>query len=577
MPVSRYSATSRWRPLGVSAVLSLVVAGCEPLAAGDSPVSEASPRYTPSAQRPQPLITHDFVQVLEPEADTHVKTGFYEEGTNFGAHDYLEVSVWFQMETYLRFNLGSLPAGVKIRSVKLSATAFQGYSAGGDGNVYTYLVPDNSWGEYTLTWNNRLPSSGGPLGSWFIWYPSASTIEDRPGVNADPSLVPVVQSASDASDRRISFLLRNPGYYTTKYHSREVADATRRPKLEVTYTHDVWVNASPAPTARTKHSATLLADGRVLVAGGADHVGWTASAALYSPSTGTWTPTASMSAKRNGHGATPLSSGAVFVTGGQDNGVTTSSTERYDVTTGSWSAAAPMSVPRFRHTVTTLGDGRLLAAGGFDGTTGLTSTELYEPASGTWAPGPSMSTRRFGHTATLLPDGRVLVAGGHTGGQALATAEVYDPATNGWTLTGTMSSRHFGHAATLLPDGRVLAVSGLTPGGVVTPISELYNPATGTWTATGSLATARNEFTLAMLPSGRVLALGGTDGSAVTSTVESYDMATGSWTQAPPMSTARRNLSATVLPDGLVLAIGGQDATAMALTSAELFTPATGT
>jgi hypothetical protein len=142
-----------------------------------------------------------------------------------------------------------------------------------------------------------------------------------------------------------------------------------------------------------------------------------------------------------------------------------------------------------------------------------------------------------------------------------------------------MTSRHYGHAAALLADGRVLGVSGLTPSSVPTPLSELHDPATGTWTATGSLTTARSEFTLAMLPSGRVLVLGGTDGSgAITSSVESYPVATGTWTQAPAMSTARRNLSATVLPEGRILVVEGQqDTPPVPLSSAEIFTPATGT
>lgn len=568
-------------------MLALAVAGCEPPAPQassepQSPLSVAAQHVDCAGSEVSGSC--EFYQVFEPEADSYVSTDFWRDDTNFGADGILRINPWYLQEIYLRFNLGNLPAGVQLHSVKLSATAFEGYAGDGDGNVYTYLVPDNSWGEYTITRNNRPASSGGPLGSWLLWYPGAGTIMDKVGVNADPSLVPVVQSASDATDRRVSFQLRNEGWYNTDYYSREETVASKRPKLQVGYVWpvlsagDAWANTSSSPFALTKHSATLLADGRVLVAGGADSVTWTASAALYSPATRTWASTASMSVKRYGHGATLLSSGQVLVTGGEISNVPTATTERYDVSTGTWSAAASMSAARFRHTVTTLQDGRLLVAGGFDGTNGMTTTELYDPSSDTWTAGPSMATRRFGHTATLLPDGRVLVAGGHTGGQTLATAEIYDPVTNSWSATGTMSSRHYGHAATLLPDGRVLVASGLTPSSVPTPITELYNPATGTWTTTGSLTTARSEFTLAMLPSGRVLVLGGTDSSgAVTSSVETYDVATGTWTAAPAMSTARRNLSATVLPEGRILVVGGQqDATVTPLSSAELFTPASG-
>ncbi|MCY1023752.1 kelch repeat-containing protein [Pyxidicoccus sp. MSG2] len=529
---------------------------------------------SPEAPRAQAAaLTPALVTVLEPEADSYVTTGFGRETSNFGGDSEFKVSPWFQTQAYLRFNLGSLPAGAKVRSVKLTATAFTGYAGDGDGNVYTYLVPDNSWGEYTLNFNNRPLAPGGPLGSWFLWYPYFGYYEDKPGVNEDPSLVPAVQSAMDSTyDRRISFLLRNQGYYDTYYYSREVADATKRPKLEVRY-GDVWLSASSAPSVRTKHTATLLADGRVLVTGGANNAGWLDSAALYSPATNTWTTTASMSVKRYGHGATLLGSGEVLVTGGQNNGGVVSSTERYSPSTGTWSAAASMSAARFRHTVTTLNDGRLLVAGGFDGTLGLMSTELYDPATGTWTSGPAMTSRRFGHTSTLLPDGRVLVAGGHSGGQAQATAEVYDPATNTWTATGTMSSSHFGHGAALLPDGRVLVASGLTSGGVLTSVTETYSPATGTWTTMAYLYPARSEFSMVTLGSGHVFVLGGTDGTAITSMVQRFVVATSSWSVAPYMGSPRRNLSATVLPDGRVLAIGGQaDTSTASLSSAEVFT-----
>ncbi|MDO8485346.1 MAG: kelch repeat-containing protein, partial [Candidatus Limnocylindrales bacterium] len=186
-------------------------------------------------------------------------------------------------------------------------------------------------------------------------------------------------------------------------------------------------------TAHDFHTATLLSDGKVLVAGGVINDrfdGWvSASAELYDPGSGSWTATTDMIEARWSHTATLLPDGRVLVTGSYINsGESRASAELYDPNSGSWTATRNMGEGRGGHTATMLPDGRVLVAGGYSGYNGysmdsLASAELYDAGSGSWTATGDMAEARDGHTATLLPDGRVLVAGGRSsGGDALASA-----------------------------------------------------------------------------------------------------------------------------------------------------------
>ena len=360
----------------------------------------------------------------------------------------------------------------------------------------------------------------------------------------------------------------------------------------VPYRAASWTATGNMVAVLAGRTPTLLRGGDVLVAGGASlGVGSCSgtSAELYDPASGSWTPTGSMGTRRAGHTATLLPDGRVLVAGGSggpaDNADCgdVASAELYDPRTGTWIPTGSMGTPRSAHTATLLPDGRVLVVGGTNdlGTiakgyaASLTTAELYDPASGTWTPTGSMGTPRSAHTATLLPDGRVLVAGGllaPTG--SVASAELYDPASGTWTPTGSMDTKRQGSTATLLPDGRVLvaggsSVSGVGIGIVVLGTAELYDPRTGAWTATGSMGAERERPTATLLPDGRVLVAGGDDfASATFASAELYDPGTGSWVATASMGTPRTGHTAMLLPDGRVLVVGWQ--------GAEIYDPGTG-
>jgi N-acetylneuraminic acid mutarotase len=330
---------------------------------------------------------------------------------------------------------------------------------------------------------------------------------------------------------------------------------------------------------RYYHTATLLSDGRVLVAGGTGPRAETfpypglASTELYDPATGTWTVTGSLNAGRLLHTATLLFDGRVLVTGGWPDhtyGGILSSAELYDPATGNWTPTMSMSVGRAGHTATLLSDGRVMVVGASRGSPH--STELYAPATENWSFTGSTTTSRFGyHSATLLANGKVLVAGGYdsTGGHVTARAEIYDPATGTWTPTGSLTTARHDHKASLLANGMVLVAGGANDAGILAS-AELYDPATGNWTPTGSLIVARWRHTATLLCNGRVLVTGGLSRSNSVASSEIYDPATGNWTVTGSLSDARGLHTATLISWGRVLAAGGNNNGAF-LATAELY------
>jgi hypothetical protein len=252
------------------------------------------------------------------------------------------------------------------------------------------------------------------------------------------------------------------------------------------------------------HTATVLADGRVLIAGGAigpaGGAPVTNLAEIFDPATNTFSATGSMTTERGWHSATLLKSGKVLIVGGNDFSFTGNSVA-------------------------------------------LSTAELYDPASGTFtrtAGSPVVTHER--HTATLLQDGKVLI----TGGTSLGFAELYDPASDSFSLTGNpIVPDGSDGSAMLLANGKVLFVADTNP-------AELYDPVAGSFSpvVTNQCCIQLRPPAVASLPNGDVI--------IIDVTTELYGLASNRIAiTTQPQVPGLDELAATMLSNGTILKSGG--------------------
>jgi hypothetical protein len=274
-------------------------------------------------------------------------------------------------------------------------------------------------------------------------------------------------------------------------------------------------------TDRAAHSATLLADGRVLLAGGFRTVGkaqkreYLSSAEIYSPRTGKCTPTGEMAYPRSGHIAIMLD------------------------------------------------DGNVLVAGGFGPAGPLSSAELFNPSTGTFRTLTAMTARRVGPAALRLRDGRILIAGGGSDDrEPISSAEVFDQKTRTFTRTGSMVIPRSFASCALLTSGFVLIAGGSSRRNFPLASAEIYDPSTGTFHETGSMIEGRTKHGMAVVNGGDAYVFGGMDDrdwKAVYSSVERYAPSTGKFVGCMPLRYPRSMMpnAIVVLNDGSVFFGGG--------------------
>lgn len=242
---------------------------------------------------------------------------------------------------------------------------------------------------------------------------------------------------------------------------------------------NMFYSAGHLRIKRFNYAASLLPDGKILIAGGrtfeSNKGGYgiaSSDAEIYDPKTGSSVITNSLIKPRFDCTAISLKNGKVIILGGQNLEYKVNEIEIYDPKTGVFSLGGKMLAKRNNFTATLMPDDNILIIGGLNSvakynpkTKKLTfsdglDTEMYDSKRNIFIKSAKTNIIRSANTATLLPNGKILIIGGERN-KEINTAEIYDPKINKFILTGSMHYKVSYEEATLLPNGKVLVTGGI--------------------------------------------------------------------------------------------------------------------
>lgn len=333
-------------------------------------------------------------------------------------------------------------------------------------------------------------------------------------------------------------------------HLTDISDPTVRRPLPY----------STMPLAHIAHARLAVT---LAVSAGMTAPACTREVALSQPAAAGLSASTPMRFARSLHTATRLANGRILIVGGGTPESAVPSAELYDPASRT-TRVIPLTGGRLGHTATLLANGSVLVVGGGYGSAESALTaEIFDPATERFRPTGAPTSARADHAAVLLPSGKVLLLGGDVSGvgsSPTASAELYDPATESFTPTGSMLAPRRPFGALVIADGSVLVAGGTSTNKRVIAEAEIYDAATGLFARTGALLVGREKHTASLLRDGTVLLVGGSDGSSERdrlSSSEIYDPRTGRFSEGPSLNTSRHKTTSVAMSDGSVLVVGG--------------------
>jgi Kelch motif len=328
------------------------------------------------------------------------------------------------------------------------------------------------------------------------------------------------------------------------------------------------------------HTATPLADGRVLIAGGLcdvphlanepfQHTAHTALS-IWDPHSAKWQSAPPLRQAHIFHTSNRMPDGEVMVVGGYgdpllgpEHAAPSKTVEKF--ADGVVSQMPDLSVARARHSATVMPDGSLMVIGGRGAEEQeLASVELWDPGKGSWVALPPLLNARAGHVATLLPDGRVLVAAGlDAQGRGLQTTEIFSPVTGRWEEGPRLPIEMRSTAMTTTEKGEILlAGTSAIPSSRPQPRLYLWTMDAATWQVAGQVQHRSAALPLDHLQVPTLVQQGG-GGVLVFGAIEIFRWTAQSTdlSRAAPRWTSQ--VVATALADGRVMVVGQVNGSAL--------------